>query len=208
MRTAILSDIHGNLEALEIALASIEAHQIDRIVCLGDLVDGGAYNDEVVQRIRDLQVLTVQGNHDLSNDCGLQSDHQDWLNQLPEEIVENDIIFTHISPRSARKKIDNNIEAWNAFDEMKQRLCFIGHIHFPVMYGAQCEFFGESQLYEIDQGSYTLDKNDRYIICCGAIGYPRGGGKFIRYGIYDDTAERVEFIKLDGILLPYGLCAI
>ncbi len=58
----------------------------------------------------------------------------------------------------------------------------------------------------MDCGSYDLNPRDRYIICFGAIGYPRGGGKFIRYGIFDSDENRVEFIKLKGTLLPYGLC--
>lgn len=205
MRIAILSDIHGNLEALEIALADIDARSVDMIICLGDLVEGGIYNDEVVELIRNYKILAVQGNHDVENDCHLKPSNQAWLNSLPEEIVENNTIFTHISPRKAKNKISNNIEAWNVFEETNQPICFIGHIHFPVIYGRKCEFFGESHLYEVDQEVFYLAQDDRYIICCGAIGYPRGGGRFIRYGIYDDVALSIEFIRLEGYLLPYGL---
>lgn len=208
MRTAILSDIHGNLEALELTLADIETRQVDRSICLGDLVEGGTDNDRVVALIQNLSILTVQGNHDLINDCHLHSHHQSWLNQLPETFIEKDVVYTHISPRIPRRAISNHIQAWNIFDETSFRLTFVGHIHFPVIYGCQCESFGESQVYEVDEGKYDLDLADRYIICFGAIGYPRGGGKFIRYGIYDESQQSLEFIKLEGTLLPYGLCAI
>ncbi|HEY9704000.1 MAG TPA: metallophosphoesterase family protein [Allocoleopsis sp.] len=207
MRTAFISDIHGNLPALKIVLDDIKNRHINRVICLGDLVEGGNYNNEVVELIKKHEYLTIQGNHDEFNLCDLKKENQIWLNQLPEEIIENDTIFTHISPRPERKvSISNNIEAWNVFDERDFRLCFIGHLHWPVIFGYECENFAESQEYVIEKEIFKLDMSDRYIICFGAVGYPRGGGKFIRYGIFDLPNYQLEFIKLQGELLPFGLC--
>jgi predicted phosphodiesterase len=61
MKIAVLSCIHGNLEALETVLNDIEAQGCDRIICLGDLVGYGPYPNEVVDRIRSLDIPTVQG---------------------------------------------------------------------------------------------------------------------------------------------------
>lgn len=102
--------------------------------------------------------------------------------------------------------ITNNIEAWNVFDEFEYRMCFIGHLHYPVLFGEECEDYAESTSYPVDEGIYNLDKNERFIVCFGAIAYPRYGGKFIRYGIYDEESYSLEFVKLEGYLLPYGLC--
>ncbi|EIJ41231.1 putative phosphoesterase [Beggiatoa alba B18LD] len=206
MRTAIVSDIHGNLEALKTVFIDIATRSVDRVICLGDLVEGGKYNDEVVEFIKNNQIQTVQGNHDAINPCQLKPVNQRWLDQLPTCFIEEDIIFTHISPRKKKENIIDYIEAWNIFDETTYRLCFVGHLHFPCLYGSQCEFFGESQTYVVDHGRYDLALDNRYVICFGAIGYPRRGGLFIRYGIYDSKTHSLEFIKLEGTLLPYGLC--
>lgn len=64
MNIGILSDIHGDLEALNTALASLQREQVDLIVCAGDLVDFGLDNDEVVEKIQALGIPCVQGNHD------------------------------------------------------------------------------------------------------------------------------------------------
>ena len=64
MRIAILSDIHGNLPALEAVLADVESQHPDSVYCLGDLVGYGASPNEVVAKIRDLNVPTVMGNYD------------------------------------------------------------------------------------------------------------------------------------------------
>jgi len=55
--------------------------------------------------------------------------------------------------------------------------------------------------YEMDEGLFELDPTDRYIVSFGAIGYPRSGGPFIRYGIYDTSNTSSEFVRLEGPLL-------
>jgi putative phosphoesterase len=64
MRIAILSDIHSNLHALEAVLADVARLKPDQILCLGDLVDYGAYPNEVIELIRERNIPTVMGNCD------------------------------------------------------------------------------------------------------------------------------------------------
>lgn len=64
MRTALFSDIHGNLPALEAVLADIDRRQVDRLYCLGDLVGYSPFPNEVIERIRDRAIPTVMGNYD------------------------------------------------------------------------------------------------------------------------------------------------
>jgi 3',5'-cyclic AMP phosphodiesterase CpdA len=64
MRLAIISDIHGNAYALDVALADVAAQGVDQIVCLGDAIQGGAQPAETVQRLRDLGCPVVMGNAD------------------------------------------------------------------------------------------------------------------------------------------------
>lgn len=61
---AIISDIHGNLPALEVVLDDIKTRDIDRIYCLGDLVDFAPWHNEVIAMIRDLKIPCIMGNHD------------------------------------------------------------------------------------------------------------------------------------------------
>jgi putative phosphoesterase len=64
MRIAIVSDIHGNLPALEAVLADLRAQKPDAIYCLGDLVGYGATPNEVTERLRRDGYPTVMGNYD------------------------------------------------------------------------------------------------------------------------------------------------
>ncbi len=65
MRPAAFGDIHGNLPALEAALADIRGRGADAAVCLGDLAFKGPSPGECVARIRDEGIACVQGNTDV-----------------------------------------------------------------------------------------------------------------------------------------------
>jgi len=63
-RLAVISDIHGNLMALEAVLADIGARGVDATINLGDCVAGPLWPRETFELLADLQVPTVRGNHD------------------------------------------------------------------------------------------------------------------------------------------------
>ncbi|HEY9852758.1 MAG TPA: metallophosphoesterase family protein [Leptolyngbyaceae cyanobacterium] len=204
-KIAIISDIHGNLPGLQAVMADIEACGCNRIICLGDLVDGGNYNNEVVRFIKDNQIPCVRGNHDEWNDLELAQDVREFINCLPVEIIELDTIYTHISPRVKKNNISNPIEAWNVFNELPYRIIFVGHVHVPLIFGEKCEKFGSSTVYQFNYGEpFQLNLEDRYVICPGSVGYGRDRIFKLRYVIYHKTENSIEFRAVDGALLPLG----
>jgi putative phosphoesterase len=64
MRVAVLSDIHGNCIALDRALEDLVQHPVEKIVCLGDAIQGGPQPAEVVKRLRQFGFPVVMGNAD------------------------------------------------------------------------------------------------------------------------------------------------
>lgn len=64
IQIAIFSDVHGNLPALNAVLEDIERRGIRQKFCLGDLVDFAPWGNEVIKKIRDLNVPCLMGNHD------------------------------------------------------------------------------------------------------------------------------------------------
>ena len=61
---AFLSDVHGDVHALRDALGQLERLRVDRIVCLGDVVDYGVFPDETIALLAEKAIPTVRGNHD------------------------------------------------------------------------------------------------------------------------------------------------
>lgn len=115
MRVAVLSDIHGNLPALEAVLLDIERQRIDRIVNLGDLCSGPLWPCETADRLIGLGWPTIRGNHerqllempldrmeasDRFAAAALRADQLDWMAELPVTLQLGELPLVHGSPRS------------------------------------------------------------------------------------------------------------
>jgi putative phosphoesterase len=89
MKLAIVSDIHGNLPALEAVLADIRLHDVDAVYCLGDLVGYAPFPNEVVDRIRRERIPTIMGNYD--DGVGFDRDECGCAYREPEEKARGDL---------------------------------------------------------------------------------------------------------------------
>lgn len=93
---AFISDLHSNLEALEVALADIDALGVESVVCLGDVIGYGASPREVCQLTMQRCPVTLQGNHDaaLLDDRDARGFHErallavDWTRRALDPEVE------------------------------------------------------------------------------------------------------------------------
>lgn len=195
MRTALVSDIHGRHARLLAALADAEARGCSRVLCLGDLVDGGRSNIAVVEEIRRRRIPTVRGNHDEFPMSTLPPGITRWLGELPETWREGDIAAAHISLRPRGDKIHTREEAWNVFDEVEDfRILLTGHAHRPLCYRHNPRLVGTCDEIHVAAGrTIALEPERRYILCAGAVGVPRENGAPATYAILDHDAHAIEW---------------
>ncbi|MEO1127936.1 MAG: metallophosphoesterase family protein [Cyanobacteria bacterium J06639_16] len=163
MNIAVLSCIHGNLEALEAVLRDIDQQPVDQIYCLGDLVGYGPYPNEVVIRICELAIPTCQGcwDEDIVDglnacDCSYPSllaetrgrlAHE-WTNQqvtsetrtflasLPMILQQDNLCFVHGSPHSQHEYLLPDTSAFIALERVLATgadTLFCGHTHVPYV---------------------------------------------------------------------------
>jgi predicted phosphodiesterase len=116
MKIAVLSDIHGNIAALDAVLADAGAQKVDRIVNLGDICSGGLFPRETADRLMPLDLPTIRGNHerqvltlapekmglsDLHAATCLRDDQRAWLASLPPTLrLSDDVLMVHGTPDS------------------------------------------------------------------------------------------------------------
>ena len=86
MRTAVISDIHGNNIALNAVLDDIDAQSIDQIVCLGDVAQGGPQPVEVLDKLRELQCPVVIGNADAWMVTGVDTGQEGQVTPVKEDV--------------------------------------------------------------------------------------------------------------------------
>ena len=116
MRIAVVSDIHGNLPALEAVLADIASAGADVTVNLGDILSGPLWPRETAARLMPLNLPTIRGNHerqlltqprermsatDAHTDALLSGAQRDWLRSLPvDRWLASDVYCCHGTPQS------------------------------------------------------------------------------------------------------------
>ncbi|HEY0853526.1 MAG TPA: metallophosphoesterase family protein [Devosia sp.] len=112
MKVAVISDIHGNLRALEAVLEDIALQGVDLTVNLGDIVAGPLEPRLTLDRVMALDHPTIGGNHervlfeprrDLVDTFAVEQltePQKAWLKALPKTLVVDDIYMCHGTPRS------------------------------------------------------------------------------------------------------------
>ncbi len=163
MNIAVLSCIHSNLEALEAVLRDIDQQSVDQIFCLGDLVGYGPYPNEVVARIRELDIPTCQGcwDEDIVDglnacDCSYPSllaetrghlahewtnrevtpETRTYLAELPLTLQAENLCFVHGSPQSQHEYLLPDTSAFIALERVLATgadTLFCGHTHVPYV---------------------------------------------------------------------------
>ncbi len=207
-RIAIFSDPHGNLDGITATLDHAKKHDCDEFICLGDVADGGEKGDECVQLLRELNIPTTRGNHD--EDCRvtpITEESRRWLQELPKQKWDDDILYTHISPDENEKKITSPHKAAFIFEDFPDfRVLFIGHLHFPVLFENDPSNRVEARLPKWKYGApFQLSNERRYILCPGSIGYPRDGLRKLRYLIFEKEAQSITMMSFEGPLLDFGV---
>jgi diadenosine tetraphosphatase ApaH/serine/threonine PP2A family protein phosphatase len=214
MLHAVLSDIHGNLEALDAVLADLDRHQPASIACLGDFVGYGASPNECIERLRPRLEAAVVGNHDLAaigrlrlgnfnseaaaaarwTDSSLTARNRAWLEALPFSAPWRNALLVHASPLEPEQwnYVLSPADAEAEMSSCTESLVLIGHSHYP---GA----------FELEDGHarYTRDvsvrmaEGRRYLVNVGSVGQPRDGDARAAYLLYDDGERELRHVRLD-----------
>ncbi len=208
MRFAVLSDIHGNLEALEAVLADARAQDCTHFVCLGDIVGYNANPSECVQIIRELECPVVKGNHDeqasivastegfneLAEEAiGWTREHlsdadKAWLADLRLTRQVRDFTIVHATLDTPQQwgYVFNDLDAIASFTYQHTSLCFFGHTHWPTA------FVRDDNVRRITTGQIVLAAGKKYFINAGSVGQPRDRDWRAAYCIFHCERHVVE----------------
>jgi predicted phosphodiesterase len=222
MRVLVISDIHGNLTALEAVLAEAGS-AVDAVWCLGDLVGYGPDPNECIERVRGLPELQcLVGNHDKAalGEIDLNAFNADarfavrwtqealtpeshaYLEGLPETLELGKFTLVHGSPRQpVWEYILDRATATQNFPYFATPYCLVGHTHSQVVFTQ----FSETELSEEKRprpGERLHLNRTRRILNPGSVGQPRDSNPAAAYALIDMEAamweaRRVEYDVTD-----------
>jgi putative phosphoesterase len=193
MKIGVIADIHGDYTALTTALERLDhLHQVDHILCAGDLVGRGPRPEEVVQLIRQREIPAVKGNHD-EWAAGVSAESVRYLESLPinwqQRFGNNSIYMCHGKPGSNiwglyRDHVSDTLLNM-MLGSLKADVLVVGHTHVPM-------YIRVANGVVINPGSlYTFDSMRSTSHTYGVLNLPA-----LTFDLYDLTAERMEPVAL------------
>jgi diadenosine tetraphosphatase ApaH/serine/threonine PP2A family protein phosphatase len=206
VRYLIISDIHGNVHALDAVLAEAATIGYDRVLCLGDLVGYGADPSAVMARTLALPLSgIVRGNHDkvcaglepavLFNEIARRS--VDWTHEVlsPEElktlaglpkgprVIDEAVEICHGAPFDEDHYVFDSADAERAIEAATARICLFGHTHLPAVFTTASDQATTADGLQDDE--LALPKTGPVLINVGSVGQPRDGDPRAAYGVLD-----------------------
>jgi predicted phosphodiesterase len=209
---AVISDIHGNLEALEAVLADVP-EGVDRIYCLGDVIGYGANPNECCDLVRERNMPVISGNHDLAvTDLStnlawfnpvaeaavlwtrgqLTEENATFLLSRPRMMQERGALFVHGSVRDPDEYIINTSSARDNLALLQAeypnvRVCFFGHTHVKAVAPSPNGSLVES-------GTMDLGTGGPYLVNPGSVGQPRDGDTFASYVLAEGEPDGAKIL--------------
>ncbi|MBD8027195.1 metallophosphoesterase family protein [Ureibacillus sp. Re31] len=216
MRTAIISDIHGNIDALQAVLLDIKNRGIQNIYNLGDSLYGPLFPIETYKLLVKENIQNIRGNCDRilldpnSNNPTVQyvqnlleEEHKEWISNLPFSLQTEDFYFCHGTPTndesylleemssngSTLKKTEDILKLVNG---ISQNIIFCAHTHIPRV---------------------VYLPNNKIVINPGSVGLPayedtlpiyhkmESGSPYANYTI---VTKRKDNWMIEQILIPYS----
>ena len=224
-RSAILSDIHGNLTALEAVLEDVAGQNVDRIVCLGDVIGYGPQPCACLDRVMEFE-FTILGNHDSSAlfdpegfniaaeqaifwtraqlECGRDGpeasrQRMDFICGLPRTLREGGIMYVHGSPRGPTNEYVFPEDTQNV-KKMEKLFSMISHLCFQGHTHVPGIFTTDLRFIRpVDTGDgYSVtDSSQRLMVNVGSVGQPRDGDPRSCYVVLDEEALIYRRVEYD-----------
>ena len=213
MTTALISDVHANLEALEVVLKAIDERGVRHILCLGDVVGYGASPNECLKLVRDRCEIVLLGNHDSAASGGpeaarfnpnaraaalwtaktLTPEQRDYLRGLSLSQRVDLFLCVHASPAAPRdwEYIFDRFDAEPQFQFFSEPACFIGHTHQPAIFersSSGCVFVPPTRL--------RFEAARRYIVNVGSVGQPRDRDPRACFLVLHDGSGEIEYVRV------------
>jgi predicted phosphodiesterase len=213
LRVAIVSDIHGNLHALEAVLEAIDRDAPDAIWCLGDLVGYGPRPNRCCALVAERADFCLIGNHDLAvlgrldlddfqpdaalsarwTAAALEDEPRAYLESLEPSGEREGIGLFHASPRDPIWEYVLSPDVGAAsMAATSQAVVLVGHSHVALRYGVS-----DGTLLPSPGGTELELRDGRWLLNPGSIGQPRDTDPRAAWMLLDLEARRASYRRVE-----------
>jgi diadenosine tetraphosphatase ApaH/serine/threonine PP2A family protein phosphatase len=219
MKTAYITDLHANREAIEAVLEHAQSQGIARYVLLGDFVGYGADPAWVVDTAREMVrqgAVAVMGNHDEAVVRGasphmraearhviewtrshLDAAQIDFLASLPMTQQRGDQLYVHANAWAPAgwDYVHSRTEAVRSLHATDARYTFCGHMHEPKLFHVSGT--GKAGDFTPTPGvAIPLPPHRQWLVIPGSAGQPRDGNPAACYAVFDEADAALTFHRV------------
>lgn len=222
-RLGLISDVHGNQEALQAVLRDVDRAGVKTLACLGDIVGYGPDPGECLELVAQRCDVMVIGNHDEAvllpeiqarfNDRAqvsiratierLRPSHLFTIGSLPEVETIDQVTLTHATFTRRRYEYLHSVEhAERALIALPTPIGAIGHTHRPAVFTRSAD----GRLHEVTPRvgiPVRLPRGGKSIVNPGSVGQPRDGQPEAAWGVLDLESQTFELRRV-----PYPIEAV
>ena len=194
----LVSDVHGNLPALEQALSILSKAGADRLACLGDSLGRGD-NERCVERIREVAEVAVVGNRDLDWQERVSPAIRAWVLGLPRTARIGQLLLAHgdarLTPALSTAQIGRDfLGAWREMERVDARVFTFGHSHFARTWRKASA--SEPATFLVGAEA-RIEATQRYFVNVGTTGLPFPGKGGPSVALVDFARGRIEHLPLN-----------
>ena len=212
MRMAVISDIHGNWNALSEVLSDIDRYGPDHLFCLGDAIGYGPEPERVVQTLLQKEIPTILGNHELA---AIKPEYLSWFNPTARISLEKSLTMLSKESMAYISRLQNHMvalgcrfvhgfplhstttyrfevpkeERLRIMESMPENICFVGHTHDLNLITCRGTNLESRPL---KKGRTCISMEDTHIITVGSVGQPRDSNNNAKYVIWDTDKKSIE----------------
>ncbi len=205
----LISDVHGNYPALELAIGALQRAGATKLAFLGDYLGRGD-SDRCVALIQDVADIAIVGNRDLDWQDRVSADSKAWILELPRSACAGDLLVSHgdarLTPTLCTGQIARDfVKVWPVMERAQAsvwafRVWAFGHSHFARTWRkADLRERGELLNGSTNDNAVTMDATSRYIVNVGTTGLPFPGKGGPSVALVDFTHGEIRHLALDQV---------
>ena len=212
MKIAVFSDIHSCYSKMAAVFADMEKYQVDRYICLGDIIGYGDKPEETIKLLMEKNVVSVRGNHELAmfnrdylevfpksikqpllNNIAVISNRSvRYLEQTPSYLKFENCHFVHGTPPDKMTTYIYDVSDYylkSIFNNSKSRIFFTGHTHKLKLITYKDKIVLRKRITQ--NCTIHLEENQKYLLNVGSIGFSRDNFEESKYAIYDSKKNQI-----------------
>jgi len=216
MKIAVFSDVHSCYSKMAAVFADMEKYKVDQYVCLGDIIGYGDHPEETLNLLMGKNVVSVRGNHELAmfnreylelfpkvikqplldNIAVISNKSVRYLEETPAFLKMENAHFVHGTPPDKLTTYIYDVTDYylkSLFNNTEEQVFFTGHTHKLKLITYKNSIVLRQRIKK--DCTIHLEKNQKYLLNVGSIGFPRDDIDASKYAVYDTTNKSI-FVRL------------